>query len=137
MSSSGEGDLQRQIIFVTVEEVLTSGNGTRGGVLPESIGVPSSRQSANAVGIVGDPQRAGGTESSVVTGASLPPISVGVDHRVAIDTGTILVGEIANPANHGSGAQAIASSTAWVIYPINNGRSVSGSWMLKMYDPYS
>ena len=85
---------------VTVEVVLVSGDGTRIGVLPESVITPSSRQCANGTRIVSDPQRTGGTKSCIVTGASLPPISGGVDDRVTANTRVVSVGEIADPGDH-------------------------------------
>ena len=107
----GEGSSPLQTSRVTVEVVLVSGRGTRIGVLPESLIAPSSRQSANAASKVSDPQWVVGTEPGVVTGAGLPPVCVGVDHRVAANEGMVGVGEILDPANHRSSAQAIASRT--------------------------
>jgi len=113
------GGLPFQTSHVAAEVVLVSRNGTRIGILPESVVAPSSRQSTNGASMAGDPQRARSAESGVVTCASLPPIGGGVNHRVAADTGMVGVGEAADPANHRSGAQAIASGTIWVICPID------------------
>jgi len=120
-SSIGEGSSPLQTSHVTVEVVLVSGGGTRIGVLPESVVTPPSRQSANTASIASDPQWASRTESGVVTGASIPPVSGGVDDRVAADTGMVGIGEVANPVNHRGSTQAIASGTVWVICPINDG----------------
>ena len=119
-SEEREGGPPLQTSHVTVKVVLVSGSGTRIGVLPESVVFPSSRQSANAARIASDPQWAGRTESGAVTGASLPPISGGVDDRVAANAGVVGVGKIADPANHRSRAQAIASGAIRVICPIND-----------------
>jgi len=132
----GRGSLPLQTSQVTIEVVLISRNGSRIGVLPESVVAPPSRQSANAAGIASDPQRAGRSESGVVTGAALPPIGGGVDHWVATLTGVVGVGEIADPADHRSSTQAIASGTIRVICPTKDGRSVGGYRKLKVRDPY-
>jgi len=132
----GERGLPFQTSHVTVEVVLVSRNGTRIGVLPESMVAPSSRQSANGASIAGDPQWACSAEPGVVTGAGLPPIGGGVDHRVAANTGMVGIGEVADPANHRSSAQAVASGTVWVICPINDRCSVGGSRRFKTHGPY-
>ena len=110
--------LPLQTGHVTVEVVLVSGSGTRIGVLPESVILPPVRQSPDGAGIAGDPQRAVGSERGAVTSAGLPPVGGGVDHWVAALAGTVGVGEILNPADHRSGAQAITSGTTWVICPV-------------------
>ena len=67
-----------------------------------------------------DPQRTGRAEPGVVAGALLPPIGGGVDHRVATDSGMVGVGEVVDPADHFSSAQAVASGAARVVCPTNN-----------------
>ena len=59
-----------------------------------------------------------------------------MDDRVAANTVVVSGREIFDPANHGVRFQAIASRTFRGICQINDRRSVSGSWMLKMCDPY-
>ena len=88
------------------------------GVLPESVVLPPSGQGANATRISGDPQRVSGTESGVVSGASLPPIGVGVDYRPTADKLVIGVGEIVDPFDHRRGTQTIASGPICVNCPI-------------------
>ena len=51
----GENGSPLQLSLITVEVVLVSGEATGFGVLPESIGTPSTRQRAEATGVVGDP----------------------------------------------------------------------------------
>jgi len=97
---------------------------------------PSSRQSADGGRIASDPQRAGRSECRTVTSATCPPIGGGVDHWVAANTGMVGVGEIADPVNHCSRAQAIASGAIRVICPINDGCLVSGPRKLRIYNPY-
>ena len=121
-----EGGLPLQTSHVTVEVVLVSGDGARIGVLPESVIAPPSGQSANTASITSDPQRASRSESGVVTGASTPPVSGGVDDGVATDTGMVSVGEVADPINHRGSAQAIASRAIGIICPINDESSVHG-----------
>ena len=87
--------------------------------------LPPVRQSSNAVSIASDPQWAIGSERGAVPSASLPPIGGGVDHWVTANAGMVGVGEILDPANHRSVAQAIAFvATVWVICPMDGGRSV-------------
>ena len=100
--SRGSSPLQTS--HVTVIVVLISRNGTRIGVLPESMMAPPVRQSANAAGIASDPQRAGRAERSAIPGAGLPPIGGCVNHRVAANTGMVSVAEIADPVDHRSRA---------------------------------
>jgi hypothetical protein len=118
-SEGGGGASPLQTSHITVEVVLVSGGGTRIGVLPKSVVAPSSGQSANAASIVSDPQWASRPESGVIAGASLPPVSGGVDDRVAADTGMVSIGEIVDPANHRGSAQAIASGAVRVICPMD------------------
>jgi hypothetical protein len=116
----GEGSSPLQTSHITVEVVLVSGNGTRIGVLPEGVVTPSIRQSADAASIASNPQWAVRGERAAVTGTRLPPIGGGVDHRVATSTGMVGVGEIADPADHRSSAQAIASGARWVVCSKNS-----------------
>jgi hypothetical protein len=116
----GGGSSPLQTSHIAVEVVLVSGNGTRIGVLPEGVVTPSIRQSADAASIAGDPQWAVRGERAAVAGTRLPPIGGGVDHRVTTSTGMVGVGEIADPADHRSSAQAIASGARWVICPPNS-----------------
>jgi len=95
-----EDDLPPQTSHVTVEVVLVPRNGTRIGVLPESMVAPPIRQSADAASIASNPQWAVRSERCAVTSASGPPIGGGVDHRVTANAGMVCVGEIADPANH-------------------------------------
>jgi len=97
---------------------------------------PSSGQSADGVRIASDPQWAGGSKRRAVTSASRPPICGGVDHWVAANAGMVGVGEIADPANHRSRAQAVASRAVWVICSINDCCLVGRARKLKMYDPH-
>jgi hypothetical protein len=113
--SRSRGSLPLQTSHVTVIVVLISRNGTRIGVLPESMMTPPVRQSADAASIASDPQRAGRAERSAIPGAGLPPISGGVNHWVAADTGMVGVAEIVDPADHRSRAQAITSGAIRVI----------------------
>lgn len=94
----GEGGLPLQTSRVTVGAVVVSGNGTRVGVLSESVVLPPCQQSANGAGKVSDPQWIGGSERVIIAGASLPPIGGGIYHRIATNTGTVGVGEILDPA---------------------------------------
>jgi len=99
-SRKNEGGSPPQTSNVTIEVVLVSGNGTSIGVLPESVVAPSSGQSANAARMSGDPQRVSGTESCIVTGASVPPIGGSVNDRPTADTIVVGAGEIVDPADH-------------------------------------
>ena len=96
----GKGGSPFQTSPVTVEVVLVSRRGSRICVLPESVVAPSSRQSTNTAGITSNPQWVGGTKPGVVTGASIPPVGGGVDHRVAANAGMVGAGEFADPVNH-------------------------------------
>jgi hypothetical protein len=130
-----EGDSPLQTGRITIEVVLVSGGRTRIGVLPESVVTPSIGQSADAARVVSDPQWTVRGERGAVPGTLLPPIGGGVDHRIAMLTGMVGVGEIADPANHRSIAQTIASGTRWVVCPID-GRSVGEHRGWRVCDPY-
>lgn len=109
MTSPEGGHSPLQTIRVAVEVILVSGESSRIGILPESVGVPSSRQSADAGIKVNDPQRVGRAELGIVVSAILPLVSGGVDDRIAANAGMVGVGEIVYPADHRSGTQPIAS----------------------------
>ena len=98
---------------------------------------PSIGQSADAARVVSDPQRTVRGERGAVPGALLPPIGGGIDHRVSMNTGIVGIGEIADPANHRSGTQSIASGTRWVVCPMD-GRSVGeaggGGYVTRTFD---
>ena len=136
-SQSGEeGNLPFQAGQIAVEVILVSRRWPRVGVLPESMVTPPIRQSADARSIASDPQWAVRSERGAVSGARSPPIGGGVNHWVPPNAGMVSVGEIPDPANHRSGAQAIASGTVWVICPIGHKRLVDRSRRLKIHDPY-
>jgi hypothetical protein len=116
----GEGSSPLQTSHVTVEVVLVARDGTRIGVLQEGVVTPSIGQRADAASIAGDPQWAVRGERTAVAGARLPPIGGGVDHRVATSTGIVGVGETADPADHRSSAQTIASGARRVVCPTNS-----------------
>ena len=122
-----EGSLPLQTGHVAIEIVLVPGNGTRFGVLPESVVTPPIRQFADAASIVCDPQRAVGSKRGAVASARSPPIGGGVDHGVATNAGMVGVGEVPDPANHRSSAQTITSGAVWVICPVKKRCSVDES----------
>ena len=115
-----ESGLPLQTSHVAVEVVLVSGDWTRIGVLPESVVFPSGRQRASAARPMSDPQRVSSSESSVVASARFPPVGGGVNNWVAANAGMVGVGEFADPVDHRSSVQSIATGAAiWVIYPID------------------
>ena len=131
----GEGGSPSQTILITVEVVLVSGGATIVGVLPERVGAPSIWQRVGTVGIANDPQWVV-RKLGAVPSALLPPISGGIYHRVAMNKGIVGVGELADPVNHRSRAQAIASIAKYVICPIHDGWSVGESKGWRIHDPY-
>jgi len=125
-----------QASHVTVKVVLVARNGTGIGVLPECVVAPSVWQRTYGARITGDPQWTARSERRTVTGAALPPIGGGVNHWVATDTGMVGVGEIADPVDHCSSGQAVASGAIRVICPVSDGCLVGGPRRWKIYSPY-
>ena len=110
-----------QAALVTVENVRISGIRTLIVVLPESVILPSGRQRSRAASIASEPQRVIVTEPAVIAGAQFPPTGASVDDWVPMNFGVVGVGEVTDPGNHGTRAQAVTFVAAIrIVYPADD-----------------
>lgn len=85
---------------VAVEDVRVAAEGVVAGVLPDSLMSPAAGDGAGLGVSAG--QHEGGLLGEVlrVAGALLPPANAGVDERVPLSLGVVLVDEFVDPLHH-------------------------------------
>lgn len=101
-----------QLFLVSDEVVGVASVFIDGIVLPDGVVRPFTKDFADSGAPSSENQGVLFIKGGAVTGASLPPIRRGVDHRIAIGQVVVGVGEVLDPAHHFLGGEAKA---LWLV----------------------
>src|SRR5690606_6712653 len=110
-----------QLLVAAVEHVLAAGEPAAVGVLPERVLLPATRQLADEVVVAWHPQRVALGHIGP-TGARVPPLGGGVDHRVASGDPVVGVGEVLDPTGHLLRVQPVALLAVRVVLDVQHPR---------------